>query len=33
MNYKNFERSIEYKSVIDYSDKSFNAQNCRLNDI
>lgn len=27
MNYKNFERSIEYKSVIDYSDKSFNAQN------
>lgn len=27
MNYKNFERSIEYKSVIDYSDKSYDAQN------
>lgn len=27
MNYKNFERSIEYKSVIDYSDKSYDVQN------
>jgi hypothetical protein len=27
MNYNNFERSIEYKSAIDYSDRSSNAQN------